>query len=44
MGTIAGDDTIFVAPAAGWRPRRLAGLLATLLGVAERAGPSAGTH
>jgi transcriptional regulator of arginine metabolism len=44
MGTIAGDDTIFVAPARTLRPRRLAGLLATLLGVAERAGPSAGTH
>ena len=36
LGTIAGDDTIFVAPAAGWRPRRVAGLLAGDLGLGER--------
>ncbi len=33
LGTIAGDDTIFVAPAGELRPRRLAGRLAELLGV-----------
>jgi transcriptional regulator of arginine metabolism len=33
LGTIAGDDTIFVAPAAGLRPPRLAARLAELLGV-----------
>jgi transcriptional regulator of arginine metabolism len=41
LGTIAGDDTIFVAPAAGWKPRRLAALLEEHLGLAgpgERAG------
>lgn len=32
LGTIAGDDTIFVAPAAGCRPRRLAAALAAHLG------------
>jgi transcriptional regulator of arginine metabolism len=32
LGTIAGDDTIFVAPAGGLRPRRLAARLAELLG------------
>jgi transcriptional regulator of arginine metabolism len=32
LGTIAGDDTIFVAPADGLRPRRLAIRLAELLG------------
>jgi len=32
LGTIAGDDTIFVAPAAGVRPRRLADRLAERLG------------
>ena len=31
LGTIAGDDTIFVAPAGGLRPRRLAARLAELL-------------
>jgi transcriptional regulator of arginine metabolism len=35
LGTIAGDDTIFVAPAGGLSPRRLAARLGTLLG--ERA-------
>jgi transcriptional regulator of arginine metabolism len=32
LGTIAGDDTIFVAPAGDLRPRRLAARLAELLG------------
>lgn len=32
LGTIAGDDTIFVAPAGELRPRRLAARLAELLG------------
>ena len=32
LGTIAGDDTIFVAPAGDLRPRRLAARLADLLG------------
>ncbi len=32
LGTIAGDDTIFVAPAASLRPRGLAARLASLLG------------
>jgi transcriptional regulator of arginine metabolism len=32
LGTIAGDDTIFVAPAGALRPRRLATRLAELLG------------
>jgi transcriptional regulator of arginine metabolism len=31
LGTIAGDDTIFVAPSGGLRPRRLAARLAELL-------------
>jgi transcriptional regulator of arginine metabolism len=33
LGTIAGDDTIFVAPAGDLRPRRLAARLGALLGV-----------
>ncbi len=33
LGTIAGDDTIFIAPAAGLRTARLAARLAELLGV-----------
>ena len=36
LGTIAGDDTIFVAPAGAVRPRRLAARLAVLFGVEER--------
>jgi transcriptional regulator of arginine metabolism len=32
LGTIAGDDTIFVAPSGGLRPRRLASRLAEILG------------
>jgi transcriptional regulator of arginine metabolism len=43
MGTIAGDDTIFVAPAAGWKPRRLAALLSEDLGLAAT-GVRAGAH
>jgi len=35
LGTIAGDDTIFVAPAGGLRPRRLAARLGVLLGVSS---------
>ena len=37
LGTIAGDDTIFVAPGASLRPTRLAERLAELLGVPEAA-------
>jgi transcriptional regulator of arginine metabolism len=33
LGTIAGDDTIFVAPAAGVTPKRLAVRLGEVLGV-----------
>ncbi len=33
LGTIAGDDTIFVAPGPGLRPQRLAARLAEVLGV-----------
>ncbi len=44
LGTIAGDDTIFVAPAGALRPRRLASRLAALLGVDGRDGPVAGAH
>jgi transcriptional regulator of arginine metabolism len=36
LGTIAGDDTIFVAPAAGVTPRRLAARLVEALGVEAR--------
>ena len=32
LGTIAGDDTIFVAPAGALRPRKLATRLGELLG------------
>jgi transcriptional regulator of arginine metabolism len=32
LGTIAGDDTIFVAPAGSLRPRKLAARLAAILG------------
>lgn len=35
LGTIAGDDTIFVAPAGGLRPQRLAVRLAEMLGLPE---------
>jgi transcriptional regulator of arginine metabolism len=37
LGTIAGDDTIFVAPAGAMRPRRLRARLAALLGLDARA-------
>jgi transcriptional regulator of arginine metabolism len=37
LGTIAGDDTIFVAPAGAIRPRRLAARLAAVLRVPEAA-------
>ena len=43
LGTIAGDDTIFIAPAGDLRPRRLAARLSELLGVAEPVGASAGS-
>jgi len=43
LGTIAGDDTIFVAPAAGWKPRRLAAALAEQLGL-PAPGAGAGAH
>jgi transcriptional regulator of arginine metabolism len=38
LGTIAGDDTIFVAPAGDLRPRRLAARLAELLGTPAALG------
>jgi transcriptional regulator of arginine metabolism len=41
LGTIAGDDTIFVAPAGGLRPRRLAARLAERLGVPSAAAARA---
>ncbi len=41
LGTIAGDDTIFVAPAAGVTPRRLAARLGEVLGLrAHPGGPA----
>lgn len=43
LGTIAGDDTIFVAPAGELRPRRLAARLAELLGAAPAPGGPART-
>lgn len=39
LGTIAGDDTIFVAPAPGLRPKRLAARLAEILGTPRALGP-----
>jgi transcriptional regulator of arginine metabolism len=39
LGTIAGDDTIFVAPAPGLRPKRLAARLAEILGTPGALGP-----
>jgi transcriptional regulator of arginine metabolism len=43
LGTIAGDDTIFVAPAGDLRPRRLAARLAEILGTpAALAGGNGG--
>lgn len=44
LGTIAGDDTIFVAPAGPLRPPRLAALLCGLLGLAPRGRAGAGAH
>ncbi|BDG04236.1 arginine repressor [Anaeromyxobacter oryzae] len=41
LGTIAGDDTIFVAPAGELRPRRLASRLAELLGATAALGDGA---
>ncbi len=38
LGTIAGDDTIFVAPAKDLRPRRLAARLAEILGTPAALG------
>lgn len=43
LGTIAGDDTIFVAPAGAMTPRKLAVRLAELLGAQVGAG-DAGAH
>jgi len=45
LGTIAGDDTIFVAPAGALKPRRLASRLGELLGL-EGAGEAGrvGSH
>ena len=42
LGTIAGDDTIFVAPAGGLRPRRLAARLAEILGTPSALGGRSG--
>lgn len=42
LGTIAGDDTIFVAPAGDLRPRRLAARLAELLGTPGALGRRSG--
>ena len=39
LGTIAGDDTIFVAPAGAQRPARVAARLAALLEVAPAPAP-----
>ena len=45
LGTIAGDDTIFVAPAGAARPHRLAARLAELLGAPPAlSGPRAGAR
>jgi len=44
LGTIAGDDTIFVAPAGALQPRRLASRLAALLGLEDRRTPPARAH
>jgi transcriptional regulator of arginine metabolism len=41
LGTIAGDDTIFVAPAGATRPRRLAARLGEVLGLASASGRAA---
>jgi transcriptional regulator of arginine metabolism len=44
LGTIAGDDTIFVAPAKALRPRRLASRLAEILAVASPLDGSGGAR
>jgi transcriptional regulator of arginine metabolism len=44
LGTIAGDDTIFVAPAGGLSPRRLATRLAELLGTPSALGGANGAR
>ncbi len=44
LGTIAGDDTIFVAPAPEIRPRRLAARLAEILGTPRALRDGARTH
>jgi transcriptional regulator of arginine metabolism len=44
LGTIAGDDTIFVAPAGGLRPRKLAARLAELLGTPTALSPGGGAR
>ncbi len=46
LGTIAGDDTIFVAPSGELRPRRLAARLAEVLGTVSAADGrgGAGAH
>ncbi len=44
LGTIAGDDTIFVAPAGGLRPRRLAARLADILGTPSALGGGNGAR
>jgi transcriptional regulator of arginine metabolism len=44
LGTIAGDDTIFVAPAGGLRPRRLAARLAEILGTPAALGARTGAR
>ncbi len=44
LGTIAGDDTIFVAPAGEVKPRRLAARLGELLGLPVAEPSRAGSH
>ncbi len=44
LGTIAGDDTIFVAPSGGLRPRRLAARLAEILGTPGALAPRPGAR
>jgi len=42
LGTIAGDDTIFVAPSGALRPRRVAARLAESLGTPSALAPGSG--
>jgi transcriptional regulator of arginine metabolism len=44
LGTIAGDDTIFVAPAPEIRPKRLAARLAEILGTPAALGARTGAR